>query len=73
MSTTTYWTWTVAMDEPGTGQRIEVQGEAIAPLDATGESVLEHLYPGLNEELRARYGAGYVVENLAPACRIKRK
>ncbi|MFD5552042.1 hypothetical protein ACFWJQ_35575 [Streptomyces goshikiensis] len=73
MSSTTYWTWTVVFDEPGTGQRIEAQGEVLAPVDATSESVREHLYPGLNEELNRRYGAGYCIENLAPSCRITRK
>ncbi|MFJ4577531.1 hypothetical protein ACIP4W_40545 [Streptomyces sp. NPDC088846] len=73
MSTTTYWTWTVVFDEPGTGSRISAQGETIAPADATSESVRKLLYPGLNTQLQRRYGAGYFIENLSPACQVTRK
>ncbi|MFF9582480.1 hypothetical protein [Streptomyces achromogenes] len=73
MSTTTYWTWIVTCDEPGTGRRITRQGETIAPADATSESVREGLYPELTEDLVRRYGEGYCIEDLAPASRIERK
>ncbi|MFF1483122.1 hypothetical protein ACIGZH_01735 [Streptomyces sp. NPDC058319] len=70
---TTYWTWTLTFDEPGTGNRITSQGEVLAPADATAESVRQQLYPGITAELRRRYGAGYRVEALAPSCRIERQ
>lgn len=73
MSATTYWTYTVAFDEPGTGRRIETRGETLAPADATSESVRQHLYPGLTQELVRRYGPGYRIEDLAPACRIEQQ
>ncbi|MEV6810185.1 hypothetical protein [Streptomyces sp. NPDC051132] len=73
MSATTYWKWTLAFDEPGTGRRITTQGETLAPVDATAEAVRQRLYPGITEELRRRYGAGYRIEDLAPACRIEQQ
>ncbi|MEU2134924.1 hypothetical protein [Streptomyces sp. NPDC018352] len=73
MASTTYWTWTVEVDEPSTGRRIATQGETIAPLDATDQEIRRRLFPELTKELQRRYGAGYRVEDLAPACRFDRK
>ncbi|MGC5401882.1 hypothetical protein ACPXCP_39850 [Streptomyces sp. DT20] len=73
MATTTYWTWTVEFDEPGTGRRVAAQGETIAPPSVTHEEVRQRLYPELTEELQRRYGAGYCIEGLAPACRFDQK
>ncbi|MFI2215139.1 hypothetical protein [Streptomyces sp. NPDC020141] len=73
MSTTTYWHWTIAFDEPSTGKRLAAQGECIGPADATSDSVLKNLAPNLNRQLAGQYGPGYRIENLAPSCRIEQK
>ncbi|MFJ2608146.1 hypothetical protein ACIO13_24695 [Streptomyces sp. NPDC087425] len=70
---TTYWHWIVVFDEPGTGIRITVEGESIAPADATGDSVLKRLRPELNKDLVRQYGAGYCIEDLGPASWIEQK
>lgn len=73
MATTTYWTWIVEFDEPGTGRRIALDGEVIAPTDATEQEIRRRLFPELNTQLQRRYGAGYRVEDLAPALRFDQK
>ncbi|TGG77863.1 hypothetical protein D8771_26560 [Streptomyces albus] len=73
MATTTYWTWIVECDEPSTGRRIGLEGEVIAPLDATEEELRQRLFPELSAQLQRRYGPGYSVEGLSPACRFDRK
>ncbi|MFB7845507.1 MULTISPECIES: hypothetical protein [unclassified Streptomyces] len=73
MATTTYWTWIVECDEPGTGRRIASEGEVLAPLDATEQEIRQRLFPDLTAELQRRYGAGFQVEDLAPSCRFDRK
>ncbi|WP_399554266.1 hypothetical protein OG333_38660 (plasmid) [Streptomyces anulatus] len=73
MATTAYWTWTVECDEPGTGRRIGLDGEVIAPTTATEQDLRRRLYPELTTQLQHRYGAGYRVEDLAPSSRFDRK
>lgn len=73
MPTTTYWTWVVECDAPTTGRRIGLEGEVIAPPDATEEELRRLLFPELNKQLQRQYGAGYRIEDLSPACRFDRK
>lgn len=73
MPSTTYWTWTVECDEPTTGRRIAYGGEVIAPPDATDHEIRRRLFPDLDRTLQARYGPGWSVEGLSPACRFDRK
>ncbi|WP_371793778.1 hypothetical protein OG285_38470 [Streptomyces sp. NBC_01471] len=73
MATTTYWTWSIEVDEPGTGRRIALGSELIAPTDATEREIRRRLFPELTTQLQRRYGPGYRVEDLAPALRVNRK
>ncbi|AZK98788.1 MULTISPECIES: hypothetical protein [Streptomyces] len=73
MSSTTYWHWTIAFDDPSTGERITFEGESIGPANATTDAVLLNLTPDLNTEVQRRYGSGYSIENLSPVCQIEQK